>query len=74
MRALNAAELLYLQGDLRIMKGSTAFYVFERPGEGEGGGSAAKQECPPTSVIFTPDLRLDNPWATTTRVLTKLRQ
>ena len=44
MRALNAAELLYLQGDLRIMKGSTAFYVFERAREGGGGGSAAKQE------------------------------
>ena len=30
MRALNAAELLYIQNDLRIMKGSTAFYVFQK--------------------------------------------
>jgi hypothetical protein len=45
MRALNAAELLYLQDDLRIMKGSTAFYVFEKaPREGGGGGSTAPSQ------------------------------
>jgi len=38
IRALNSAELQYVDADgLRVMKGSTAYYVFERVPEPEKG-------------------------------------